>query len=259
MYEAHPFAAKFRRLPDDEMQALADDIRRNGQAEPAIVWNGQLIDGINRQLACERIGVALQVRAFEGTEEEAVDRIVSANLLRRHDEPRMRAALVLSAEEYVGALRKRAKENSLAQLKTGPVVSGDPIGGDGRVREQLAAKAGVGAATVQRVASLRTADPEQFEQLVRGERPEAPKRSANGGIEAPADIGVYHQRRYAAAKLRTDQLVLGLGSFTNGLAEFDLQYLTCTAEEMAAMVKTLDTAVKQIRAFKARLQGMETR
>src|SRR3990172_9106480 len=56
-YEAHPAAALFPVLGEDELQKLADDIRANGLLEPIVLYEGKVLDGRNRLDACKRAGV----------------------------------------------------------------------------------------------------------------------------------------------------------------------------------------------------------
>ena len=82
--DVHPVAAFFPMLPDDELQALAEDIRANGLMHP-IVLNaaGVLLDGRNRLSACKLAGVEPHAIVLpEETDEVAF--IISANVARRH-------------------------------------------------------------------------------------------------------------------------------------------------------------------------------
>lgn len=44
-----------------ELEALMEDIRNNGQQQPALIFNGKIIDGRNRQVACKELGIELKV------------------------------------------------------------------------------------------------------------------------------------------------------------------------------------------------------
>ena len=64
-YKVHPAADVFPMMSDDELKALGEDIKANGQTIPVLFWNGDgkgaiLIDGRNRLEALERIGMADQ-------------------------------------------------------------------------------------------------------------------------------------------------------------------------------------------------------
>jgi predicted transcriptional regulator len=89
---AHPDAALFPMLPEDELQELADDIKRNGQQMPILVKDGEIIDGRNRYAACLLAGVDPVIEEFIGSDVRAF--IVSANVNRRHMTKSSRAMAV---------------------------------------------------------------------------------------------------------------------------------------------------------------------
>ena len=69
-------------MKDEELDALAENIRANGLCEPIILYNGQVLDGRNRKLACEGAGVVPHYVHFEGN--DALAYVLSKNLIRRH-------------------------------------------------------------------------------------------------------------------------------------------------------------------------------
>jgi len=69
-------------MDDRELKALAEDIKANGLREPIqIDAAGEIVDGRNRYAACELAGVT---PTFETVDGDVGDRIVSANIMRRH-------------------------------------------------------------------------------------------------------------------------------------------------------------------------------
>jgi N6-adenosine-specific RNA methylase IME4/predicted transcriptional regulator len=78
----HPLADLFPMLPDDELQALVDDIKQNGLQHPATTLDGLILDGRNRARACKAAGVALRTVPYTGTDPRAF--VISSNLHRRH-------------------------------------------------------------------------------------------------------------------------------------------------------------------------------
>ncbi len=52
----HPIAAIFPPLDDAQLKQLTEDIQLNGQREPVLVSNGNVIDGWARYLACRPLG-----------------------------------------------------------------------------------------------------------------------------------------------------------------------------------------------------------
>jgi hypothetical protein len=82
--KVHPLAALFPPLSEDELNALARDIKENGQRYPIIVdeKTSELIDGRMRLAACELAGVEPQFDFLNGNDPIAF--IWSANGKRRH-------------------------------------------------------------------------------------------------------------------------------------------------------------------------------
>lgn len=92
-YPLHPICAAFPRLDGRAMDALERDIASRGQKEPILVWEGQVIDGQNRQAACIGAGISPEYKEFDGTEEMAIREAISRNALRRHLDESQRAMI----------------------------------------------------------------------------------------------------------------------------------------------------------------------
>ena len=56
-YEAHPIAEMFPMLPGPEIKLLSDSIKTVGQKDPIWLAEGKILDGRNRKIACEMVGV----------------------------------------------------------------------------------------------------------------------------------------------------------------------------------------------------------
>lgn len=82
---AHKAAAVFPMLADAELDALASDIAKNGQRDPIVLLDGEILDGRNRFAACELAGVAPSfVEADDSMRADPIAFVVSKNLHRRH-------------------------------------------------------------------------------------------------------------------------------------------------------------------------------
>lgn len=81
--KAHAAADIFPMMSDTEFDALVADIKENGQREPIVLHDGQILDGRNRARACEQLGLVPRTVQWDrkGTPEAFV---VSMNLHRRH-------------------------------------------------------------------------------------------------------------------------------------------------------------------------------
>ena len=81
-YRYHPACTVFPQLSDAELQDLADDIAVNGLRNPIVLWQGKILDGRNRYLACEIAEVEPRFTEFEG--DDPIGWVISQNLHRRH-------------------------------------------------------------------------------------------------------------------------------------------------------------------------------
>ena len=81
---AHPYAEIFPMLGEAELASLTEDVKANGLREPIVLFDGAILDGRNRQRACEMAGVEPRFETFEGTQEAALAYVLSRNVHRRH-------------------------------------------------------------------------------------------------------------------------------------------------------------------------------
>jgi ParB-like nuclease domain len=94
VFSVHPAADLFPLMPDDELDELAEDIKNHGQQNPIVLSvDGQLLDGRNRVIACERAGVEPKTRTLTGGDPVAF--IISMNLKRRHLDTSQRAMIAV--------------------------------------------------------------------------------------------------------------------------------------------------------------------
>jgi hypothetical protein len=114
-YELHPACEAWPDLSEKELDALAEDIRKNGLHEPLTLWrDGSLLDGKNRARACERIGVEPATRTHDG---DPYAFSASVNDNRRHateierKAARARLAALAAAETEPGSGGDRRSED----------------------------------------------------------------------------------------------------------------------------------------------------
>ena len=78
MYEFHPLANIFPMLDDNELKALAEDIKAKGLTEPITLYEGKVLDGRNRYRACDLAEVELRQDHFTQYEgDDALGFVVS--------------------------------------------------------------------------------------------------------------------------------------------------------------------------------------
>jgi len=125
-FKVHPVAAIFPMIPlgSQDWALLTDDIRENGQIEPS-VWDGDvLLDGRNRELACERLGKEPKRIQWDrlGMKIPVHDWIFGKNIARRnltHDQ----VAAVCGEMNLVMKRLDAEKNQKAAQFKPGNAES----------------------------------------------------------------------------------------------------------------------------------------
>ena len=120
-YPVHPVASLFPMIDDDALNALAEDIKKNGQREPIIVAyldeamidEPVVIDGRNRHAACKLAGIepefkfVMSLNDRELSPQVIADWIISHNLHRRHLTTSQKAMV---GQGYLEFLRAEAKK-----------------------------------------------------------------------------------------------------------------------------------------------------
>lgn len=166
--EFHPAANLFPLLEEQELEELAGDIREHGLLSPITTYQGMILDGRNRFLACERAGVEPRFQEWDGTG-SPTDWVLSLNLYRRHLTDSQKAAVGAEAENlYAEEARERQRQTQFGNQAAEPVVPNLARPGKGRSREKAAALVGVSTGIVGAAKRLMKAEPELFEQIKLG-------------------------------------------------------------------------------------------
>ena len=93
-YEFHPIAEIFPMLEEQDLKALAEDIKAKGLTEPITLYEGKILDGRNRYRACGFPLPDLSPEYFTQYEgDDPLGFVVSKNLHRRHLNESQRAAI----------------------------------------------------------------------------------------------------------------------------------------------------------------------
>jgi len=109
-YLFHELSSYLPLLEGEDFDALVEDIKQFGQIEPAILYDGKILDGRNRYRACKKLGIELKVREWKPSEATGITPlqfVISENIVRRHlnEAQRSEVGLLLLEEE-----EKLAKE-----------------------------------------------------------------------------------------------------------------------------------------------------
>ena len=105
-YEYHPLANLLPLMNDDDLWQLTKDISKNGLLRPIVLFEGKILDGRNRYIACRRINETPRFVEFD-EKCDPLDFVESMNAHRRHLNSAQKAAFALAKLEYE---REKAKE-----------------------------------------------------------------------------------------------------------------------------------------------------
>jgi hypothetical protein len=104
-------------LDEKAAKELAADIRSNGLRHAIVTYNGAILDGRNRYLACLAAGVEPRFKEYEG--DNPLGYVTSLNLLRRHLNESQRALVAAKIADMGQGVRSRTLRQ-LAQFRSLP-------------------------------------------------------------------------------------------------------------------------------------------
>lgn len=114
---------KFNIFPEakqEDYERLRQDIADNGfdASQPIVIYQGDILDGWNRQKACDELGVNPVHETFKGSDEEAIAFMMRTNK-RRNLNSGQWSCIAVEAEELVKAIREAVeKERRAKQAET---------------------------------------------------------------------------------------------------------------------------------------------
>jgi hypothetical protein len=170
----HPIADIWPLMEEADLDRLAADIKAHGLQHPIVTYEGMILDGRNRDLACMRAGVAPRFVPYAG--DNPVAYAFSCNEARRHLTSGQRAAIAVELKPRLEEEARKRQEVSRAQPgeaadKRG-VTNYTALAGDSRdqskSRAQAATLAGTNAAYVTVAERIKDKAPGVFDRLKAG-------------------------------------------------------------------------------------------
>jgi len=152
--ELHPLCTLFPRMSGYELDCLSFDIKENGLREPITTYQGKILDGGNRYVACQAAGVEPVFKEFDG--EDVASFVMSANFHRRHLHISQHAAIVASVQDW-------AKAQTIGKPLSAP---------ESRLADTTKSRAAISGASIstqRRADAVAKADPELAKQVAHGE------------------------------------------------------------------------------------------
>jgi uncharacterized coiled-coil protein SlyX len=252
-YAQHPLSAAFPSMPEDEFDALVQDLKENGQREAVILFEGKVLDGWHRYRACDVARVKCVTQQHDGSNPVAF--VLSRNLRRRHLTASQRAAAVVAAQGWNarganqhGASAPGAQPRGSAPGAQPPTVAelAEMAEVSPRTIEQVktAQRAGLGEAvrdgtvSAKQAADVAKLPPKKRERAVaaieRGEKPDVKKPSSDPRAAGPEE----------ALKARVAELEEKLAE-----AADEIERLSAVEQgEEAALIQRLQSELRTVKA-----------
>ena len=178
-YPVHPVASLFPMIDDDALNALAEDIKKNGQREPILVafLDGRelnepvIVDGRNRFKACEIAGVEPEFSNDYVMEPHEIGPwVISHNLHRRHLTTSQKAAVAVAYEAELAKLAK-TRQGQRNDLKSDKDIAVNlPQQTLGRARDEAGGLFQVSGKSVSDAKYVSQHDPEAFQRVRDGKQ-----------------------------------------------------------------------------------------
>ena len=157
----HPACKLFPQLPRDELKALAADIKANGLQNSVVLYEGKILDGRNRWLACKIAKVKPTFVQWKG-QGSPVAWVISENLVRRHLTSSQRAVIAL---DILPLLEVEAKE----RLTLGKKLTRVSANGKGKASQIAARLTKSNSAYVAMLKAISKAAPELIGKVRAGD------------------------------------------------------------------------------------------
>lgn len=159
----HPLCTIFPPMSDEEKVELRESIEKNGQREPVVLFEGQILDGRNRYEVCRELGIEPKYRYFDPRiDKTPLEFVTDKNLRRRHLSQSQKALIAAEMlpmfEEAARARQSRPKA---------PVMEDEPVR-PVRSVDVAAAAAGVSAGNVSAAKKIIAENPEGAERIRQG-------------------------------------------------------------------------------------------
>ena len=155
-YERHELSALDGDMSADDFKMLIDSIDINGVLEPVMFWEGKILDGWHRYLACQELKIVnFRKMEYDGNDPSGY---VFAKSLRKSKTPLERASLIVGLQNWE---TKRGRPSLSLKGLDGKLASASQL-----TIQEMANKAGVSPATIKDVKRIKAGIPE-IEQAVK--------------------------------------------------------------------------------------------
>ena len=165
----------FPEAKPDDFARLRDDILENGydKAQPVTIYEGAILDGWNRQRACNDIGICPTTTTFQGNASEAIAFVMRTNK-RRNLNSGQWATVAAEADELLAVIREqveREKAQRVSEARQGEVrqkIAEPQKPDDQKTATKAAELFNTNRTYINQAVKMKTAAPEVFEKVKAG-------------------------------------------------------------------------------------------
>ncbi len=169
--QVHELAGLMPPMSEGEYQELMTDIARHGLLEPVVLYEGRVLDGRHRVLACRELGIPIRTRVWDGPG-TPLQFVLSANVVRRHLTASQRAALAVEVERLLAVQARERQRHHGGTAPGRPSTAGPRSAREaaaGEAREQAARLLNTNAHYVTDAKRIAAEDPELLRRVRAGE------------------------------------------------------------------------------------------
>lgn len=233
--EQHPLSAAYPPMPEEELQALAGDIEAHGLHSAIVIYQGKVIDGWHRALACRIAGVNPRMIEYKGGDPRAF--VESANEHRRHMTASQRALAKVALNDW---RPEGGQQSTPPNGGVGSAGESAPPNGGVKSTAEMASEAHVGTRTIERAKEVHKHGSDALKEAVREGKIPVHKAADIAKLPKPQqDKALAEPKQTAKPKKKDDAAPKG--------------------EEFAPdLVAELERADKEIRSLQGLVESLKT-
>ena len=209
---------KFNIFPEakaEDYNRLLEDIKSNGydKTQPITIYQGEIIDGWNRQRACDEIGIKPEYVTFTGTDGEAIALVMRTNK-RRNLNSGQWACIAAEADDLLAVIReqverekseKNAEAAKAQHAGLGKKLPDPPKADDQKTATKAAELFNTNRTYVNQAVKMKTTAPEVFEKVKAGKMT---MQDANKAVRAIPTDPWSDDEKERKAKVESGQAVV---------------------------------------------------
>lgn len=238
-YKQHPLSAAWQPLGEDEFKELCDSIDANGLLDRIVLYEGMILDGMNRYRACQELNIKNPpMMEYEGNDPFWF--VVSKNFNRRHDSPSLRAMSITKminwCEEsnHASQYMERFKDCKFTDL----------------TNKQIAEWANVSESTIYHSKAVLKAIPEVQDKVTSGEIAvyEGAKLSKLSPEEQKEAVSKLKERKKSAPKPKKES---DTASSFDSVPLFEYEKLQAKYDEMESNYQVMAAELESCNAIRS--------